>query len=347
MIDINSRNTRIWSRLGPSGGYGAAAMELGETMDNVSFMTADLCMFSGLERFKAKYPEKFYNFGIAEQNLVGAAGGMAKEGFIPFVSIYASFACSRCADQVRVNMAYMKLPIKLIGLTAGCGAGILGATHMSVEDVALMRALPNITILSPADCTEIIKCVLASAKTNNPTYIRLTGPVNTPIVYKEDYDFEIGKAIELASGDDVCIIATGSMVAESLKARDILISEGISATVINMHSIKPIDEESIVKAAERHKLVVTVEEHSVHGGLGSAVAEIITKRDIHIPMEILGMNDFFAPAGDYKYQLEQCGLTGEQIAKKVRKFAGGGRNLEDYAKRRLIISRVGVIPYAA
>ena len=143
--------------------------------------------------------------------MVGVAGGLAKEGFVPFVSTYASFCCSRCADQVRVNMAYMKLPIKMLGLTSGYGAGILGATHMSVEDIAFMRSLPNITILSPADCVEVIKCMLAAAQTKEPTYIRLSGPVNTPMIYKEDYDFEIGKAITLRTGTDVCILATGSM----------------------------------------------------------------------------------------------------------------------------------------
>ena len=218
MIEYNKRNIRTWSLLGPSGAHGTAALELAETDSNVVMLTADLCFFSGLERFKSAYPDRLYNLGIAEQNLIGVAAGLAKEGFIPFANTYASFCSSRCADQVRVNMSYMNLPIKLIGLTAGYGAGILGATHVSIEDVALMRALPNITVISPADCTEIIKAIIAASKTPNPTYIRLTGPMNTPIVYKEDYDFQIGKAVTLMEGHDVCIIASGSMVYRSLQA---------------------------------------------------------------------------------------------------------------------------------
>lgn len=317
MITIDSKNTRIWSRLGPSGAVGAAALELSEQSKDVLMLTADLCFFSGLERFKEQYPEQLYNLGIAEQNMVGVAGGLAKEGFIPFVSTYASFCTSRCADQVRVNMAYMKLPIKMLGLTAGYGAGILGATHMSVEDIAFMRSLPNITILSPADCAEVIKCMLAAAKTNEPTYIRLSGPVNTPIIYKDDYEFEIGKAITLRSGNDVCLLATGSMVSQSLKAADVLEERGISCSVINLHTIKPLDESTIEVAAKNHKLVVTVEEHSIFGGLGSAVSEVMAKGSNHAVLDIIGINDLFVKPGDYQYQIEQSGLTAEQIVERI------------------------------
>lgn len=316
-MEISPKNVKMWSRLGPSGAVGAAAMELAERLDDIAILTADLCFFSGLERVKAKYPDKFYNLGIAEQNMIGVAGGMAKEGLIPYVTTYASFATTRCLDQVRVNMAYMKFPIKLIGLTAGFGAGILGATHMSIEDVAVMRALPNITIVSPADCTEIIKCMMAVARTDNPTYIRLTGPINTPIVYQEDYCFEIGKAITLHEGEDVCIIATGSMVAEALEASRILLEHGIAAAVVNMHTIKPLDTEKLKYIQGNYKLIVTLEEHSVIGGLGGAVCEYIAQNRNHVSVLTIGINDFFAYAGDYRYQLEQCGLTAPQIASRI------------------------------
>lgn len=317
MITIDSKNARIWSRLGPSGAVGAAALELAEETDDVLMLTADLCFFSGLERFKEQYPEKLYNLGIAEQNMVGVAGGLAKEGFVPFVSTYASFCCSRCADQVRVNMAYMKLPIKMLGLTAGYGAGILGATHMSVEDIAFMRSLPNITILSPADCVEVIKCMLAAAQTKEPTYIRLSGPVNTPMIYKEDYDFEIGKAITLRTGTDVCILATGSMVSQALKAADILKEKSISCSVINFHTIKPLDENIIEEVAKNHKLLITTEEHSIYGGFGSAVSELVSRLNAHAPLDIIGIKDLFVKPGDYEYQIEQSGLTSEQIANRI------------------------------
>ena len=317
MIDYNRINIRTWSLLGPSGALGTAALELAEESSDVVMLTADLCFFSGLERFKNSYPNNIYNVGIAEQNMLGIAAGLAKEGFIPFANTYASFCCSRCADQVRVNMSYMKLPIKLIGLTAGYGAGILGATHVSIEDVSLMRALPNITVISPADCTEIIKAILAASKTSDPTYIRLTGPMNTPIVYKEDYDFQIGKAITLREGVDVAIISTGSMVAQALMAAKLLEDDGISCTVINMHTIKPIDKDMIFKVNDKHALIVTAEEHSVIGGLYSAVAEELVQLNSHKPILPIGINDLFVPAGSYDYQMAESGLTANNIKDKI------------------------------
>lgn len=319
MIEFNKRNMRTWSLLGPSGAHGTAAMELAETNPDVVMLTADLCFFSGLERFKAAYPDKLYNLGIAEQNMIGVAAGLAKEGFIPFANTYASFCASRCADQVRVNMSYMKLPIKLIGLTAGYGAGILGATHVSIEDVSLMRALPNITVISPADCTEIIKSILAAAETPDPTYIRLTGPMNTPAVYSEDYDFQIGKAVTIREGEDVAIIATGSMVAQSMKAAKLLDEEGISCSVINMHTIKPLDVEAVMDANNRHKLLVTTEEHSVIGGLYGAVAEVLCRYTSRKPVLPIGINDLFVHAGSYNWQMAESGLESSMIKEKIMK----------------------------
>ena len=317
MIDYNKRNIRTWSLLGPSGAHGNAAIELAESDPNVVMLTADLCFFSGLERFREKYPDRLYNVGIAEQNMIGVAAGLAKEGFLPFVNTYASFCASRCADQVRVNMSYMKLPIKLIGLTAGYGAGILGATHMSVEDIALMRALPNITVISPADCTEIIKAMTASAKTDDPTYIRLTGPMNTPIVYTDDYDFVIGKAIKIREGEDVGIIATGSMVYRAVKVADALSEKGISCSVINMHTIKPLDSETVLEVNESHKLIVTMEEHSVIGGLYGAVAECLAQKGSHRPIIPCGIEDKFVKAGSYEYQMSESGLIVERVKNKI------------------------------
>lgn len=317
MIEYNKRNIRTWSLLGPSGAHGTAAMELAETDSNVVMLTADLCFFSGLERFRSTYPDKLYNLGIAEQNMIGVAAGLAKEGFIPFANTYASFCASRCADQVRVNMSYMNLPIKLIGLTAGYGAGILGATHVSIEDVALMRALPNITVISPADCTEIIKAILAAAKTPDPTYIRLTGPMNTPIVYKEDYDFEIGKAVKIQEGKDVCIIATGSMVYQAIQAAKLLEGEDVSCSVINMHTIKPLDIEAILDANDKHSMIVTAEEHSVIGGLYGAVAETLCKERTHVPVLPVGINDLFVHAGSYGYQLQESELTASIMKERI------------------------------
>ena len=322
MIEYTPQNIRMWSLLGSCGAFGAAALELPEIDDQSVILTSDLCYYSALTRFKDKYPERFFNLGIAEQNMVGVAAGMAKEGFNPFITTYATFASMRCADQVKVNMGYMNLPIKFVGLTAGLSVGILGATHISIEDIAVMRSIPNITILSPADCTETVKCVLSAAKLDKPVYIRLTGSFNNPIVYRKDYDFEIGKSIKLKEGNDIAIIATGSMVYNSLKAAKLLEENGIQVAVINMHTIKPIDINAIKEACSA-KMIVTVEEHSKIGGLGSAVAEQLAEFNTKPKHLIIGLNDEYKHAGDYAYLIEQYGLTPQQISEKILKTYKG------------------------
>ena len=315
-MEYSSTNFRIWSRLGSCGAYGIAALELPKFIKNFAVLTADVCNYSGLDRFKEKYPQYFYNVGIAEQNMIGIAAGMAKEGIIPFASTYASFASMRCADQVKVNMGYMNLPIKLIGLTSGLSVGILGPTHICIEDVAVMRSIPNVIVLSPADCTETIKSVFASAIINSPVYIRLTAPMNTPIVYKEDYNFEIGKAVKIKDGKDISIIATGTMVQNSLKVAEILEQRGISVKVINMHTLKPLDKETVIECCNS-KLIVTIEEHSIFGGLGSAVAEILTSLKNKPRQLIIGIQDKYEHDGEYKYLIEKYGLSSEQIANRI------------------------------
>lgn len=316
MISFTPANIRTWSRLGSCGAFGLAALELPERDDSVVMLTADLCFYSGLDRFKAKFPERLYNFGIAEQNLIGVAAGMAKEGLNPFATTYATFATTRCCDQVRVNMGYMQLGIKLVGLTSGLSVGILGATHMSFEDIAIMRSIPNITILSPADCTETVKATLAATQFDGPIYLRLTGVMGNPIVYREDYEYEIGKAITIKEGTDISIIATGTMVHYSLKATKLLEEKGISCQVVDMHTIKPIDKDAIYKACN-NKMIVTVEEHSVIGGLGSAVAECLTGKTSRPPQLIIGISDEYKHAGSYDYLLDQYGLTAEIIAENI------------------------------
>lgn len=316
MISFTTGNIRIWARLGSCGAFGMAALELPDLDDSIVMLTADLCTYSGLDRFKEKFPDRLYNLGIAEQNLVGVAAGMAKEGFNAFATTYATFAATRCCDQVRVNMGYMKLGVKLVGLTSGLSVGILGATHMSLEDIAIMRSIPNITILSPADCTETVKATLAASEFEGPVYLRLSGVMGNPIVYREDYEYEIGKAITLKEGTDISIIATGTMVHYSLKAAEVLEDQGISCQVVNMHTIKPIDQDAIIKACN-NKLIITVEEHSVIGGLGSAVAECLTGKISRPPQLMIGISDEFKHAGTYDYLLEQYGLTTEKIAKSI------------------------------
>lgn len=318
MIEFTSRNARAWSRLGSCGAFGLAAVDLAESNDKIVMLTADLTYFSGLERFKNAFPDRLYNCGIAEQNMIGVAAGMAKEGFIPFANTYGTFASMRCADQVRVNMGYMNLPIKLVGLTSGLSVGILGPTHISTEDIAVFRSIPNIDILSPADCMETIKAIQAAAKTDRPTYIRLTGTTSNPAVYKEDYEFEIGKAIKLKEGDDVTIIATGTMVHMALQVAEKMQELGVSVEVIDMHTIKPLDEDAILGASG--KAIVTLEEHSIIGGLGSAVNDCLIKAGNNKACLNLGLSDEYKHAADYTYLLSSYGLDVETITNKIRLF---------------------------
>lgn len=319
MIEITARNIRTWARLGSCGAFGLAAMDLPEINNKAVVLTSDLCYYSCLERFKATYPDRFYNCGIAEQNMVGVAAGFAKEGFIPFATTYATFASMRCADQIRVNMGYMKLPIKLVGLTAGLSVGILGPTHISIEDIAVMRSIPNIEIISPADCLETIKAVQAAAKTKNPTYIRLTGTTSNPAVYKEDYDFEIGRAIKLRGGSDVAIIATGTMVHTALMVADKLSERGFSVRVIDMHTIKPLDEKTVISSAEC-KHIVTLEEHSIVGGLGSAVNDCLVKNRLQTSCINLGLSDEYKHAAEYGYLIQEYGLSVEKVFAEIVRF---------------------------
>ena len=317
MLVFDKRNARTWSMLGANGAFGVAVADIAENDKDLAVVTADLCFFSGLERFKTAYPDQLINVGIAEQNMIGVASGMVKEGMNVFATTYGSFASTRVLDQVKVSMGYMQLPIKLIGLTSGYSVGVLGPTHMAIEDLAILRTIPNMVVLSPADCTEVVKCVYGAYQIDAPVYIRLSGVQRMPIVYSEDYDFEIGKAIELRDGSDVAIFATGTMVAESLKAAEQLEGEGISCAVIDVHTIKPIDVDMIEKYAD-YKLVVTAEEHNVIGGLGSAVAEVLSKKKRESKQLMIGIEDYYLHAANFEHLMKQSGLTAENIVNKIK-----------------------------
>lgn len=319
MIEFNMKNARTWSMLGPSGVLGLAMSELAMEDDKLAVITSDLCFFSGLERFKKAYPERLINVGIAEQNMIGVAAGMAKEGMKVFTTTYATFASTRALDQVRVNVGYMDIPIKIIGLTAGFAAGILGATHMSTEDIAIMRSIPNMVVISPADCMETMKAILATGKINKPVYIRMNGIQRAPIVYDKDYDFEIGKANKLKNGSDVSIIATGTAVYQALKATEQLEARGISCDVIDVHTIKPIDTQMIISCCNR-RAIVTVEEHSKIGGLGAAVAEVLAPLKNTPPHLFIGVNDVYPHAASYETLLNESGLTAEKIYLNIIEF---------------------------
>jgi len=319
MLEISPKNAQQWSRFGSRAVFGLAIFSLAETKKNLMVLSADLGSSSGLSRFKNKYPEGYVNIGISEQNMIGVATGLAKEGFVVFATSFAPFIAMRASEQIRMNLGYMDLNVKAVAIGSGVSMAFLGNSHYGIEDASVMRSIPNLTVVSPADCGEIVKAVFAAAEYKGPMYIRLTGETNNPVVYKEDYIFEIGKAITLREGSEITIIANGTMVYESLEAAKLLEVKGLSATVVNMHTIKPLDTSVIDNAVASSKLIVSIEEHSVIGGLGGAIAEYKTGLKNAPPQLIIGLPDKFGKVGDHNYLLEKYGLKAKQIAGKIMK----------------------------
>lgn len=318
MIEINRSKIKLWSRVGARATLGIAILEAARDNNDFFVVTADLAQSSGLTKFCDEFPERLINVGIAEQNLIGVSAGLAKDGTNVFASSISPFVTMRACEQVRMDMGYMQLNIKTIGLGSGLVMAELGGSHFGLEDIAVMRAIPGMTVINPADGVEIVKTVEALCRYNKPAYLRQTGGPRLPIVYEDNIKFEIGKAIKICDGDDICIIATGTMVYYAREAAKILERSGIKSTVIDMHTIKPIDTDCVLEQLDK-KLIVTVEEASIVGGLGSAVAECLAPAKNKPAQLILGVKDFFPHAGSYPYLLEICGLSSEQIAAEVEK----------------------------
>ena len=320
MIEYNKRNARMWAIMGINPAiWSIGFADVIKDRDDVALLTADLARYSGLTRTFTTRPEMCYNFGIAEQNMVAAGAGMAMEGVQVFMTTYAPFMTLRCADHVRHLMGNLNLNMKAIGSAAGLSAGLSGSSLLAINDVAFVRSVPNMVVLSPADTFEAVKMMEAMAKTKSPCYMRFCGTINLPMVYTEDYSFEIGKAVELKSGSKIAIIATGTnVVSESLMAaKKIEESLGISPTVINMHTIKPLDTAKIQEVLSNHDMIVTVEEHNVIGGLGSAVAEYLATINNSVKQVFIGIEDKNYIMGTRPFMLEQAGLTAERIADKI------------------------------
>lgn len=320
MIEYNKRNARMWAIMGINPAiWSIGFAEVINDRDDVALLTADLARYSGLTRTFTTRPEMCYNFGIAEQNMVAAGAGMAMEGVQVFMTTYAPFISLRCADHVRHLMGNLNLNMKAIGSAAGLSAGLSGSSLLAINDIAFVRSVPNMVVLSPADTFEAVKMMEAMSKTKSPCYMRFCGTINLPIVYTEDYSFEIGKAITLNSGSKIAIIATGTnIVSESLiAAKKIEETLGITPTVINMHTIKPLDTDKIREIQENHDLVVTVEEHNIIGGLGSAVAEYLSTSGKSTKQIFIGIEDKNYVMGTRPFMLEQAGLTAEKIASRI------------------------------
>ena len=294
-----------------------ALVKTAETDERIMVLEADLMSCHATKGFKTAYPDRFVNVGIAEQNLIGVSAGLATMGKIPFAFSFGPFATRRCYDQIFISVAYAKQPVKIVGTDPGVTAEANGGTHMPFEDMSLMRAIPKMVCFEPTDATMIETALPQIVAHNGPVYIRMPRKKQEK-VYDEIKDFTLGKAIKLRDGKDVTIIASGIMVSRAIEAADMLSAEGVEARVLNMHTWKPIDEDAIIKAVKETGALVTAENHSTNGGLGSAVAEVVVEK-CPAPIEMIGVRDSFGEVGKIPYLSERFGLTTKDIVGAVRR----------------------------
>ena len=295
--------------------YGEALVELGKENENVVVLDADLAGATKTDLFAKEFPNRFFDMGIAESNMMATAAGFATCGKIPYASTFAVFAAGRAYDQIRNSICYPKLNVKICATHCGVTVGEDGATHQMLEDLALMRTLPNMTVLSVSDDTQTKWAVKEISKIEGPVYLRLAR-MATPIIYAEDTKFEIGKAVQIGNGTDATVFATGVTVAEVLKAKEILKEKGVNIRVVDMHTIKPIDEDIILKSAQETEKLISIEDHNVIGGLGSAISEVLTEK---CPTKLirLGINDTFGKSGKAEELMKYFGITAENIVELV------------------------------
>jgi len=316
MIEITKKNIRVWSMLGMRRILGPAMKDIIEQDRKVLFATADTGRYYAYDDLLRTYPENIVDVGIAEQNLIGASAGLQNEGFNVYAVTYATFLTSRALDQIRVNLGYMGLGVKLIGEAGGMCDGNFSATHMALEDISNTRNIPNMRVITPADGMELVKTLIALKDADYPAYVRMTGRFPIPVIYREDYDFAIGKAVTLREGKDVAILSNGTLLGDVLKTAEMLAEKGVDCRVINLHTVKPLDEETL-RAVAGYKLVVTAEEHLLYGGLGSAVAEFYAQEPIRPRMLMLSVGTQYPKAQEYDDLLKTCGLTAPQMAESI------------------------------
>jgi transketolase len=297
--------------------YGNALLELGRRRNDVVALDADLYNSTRSILFGKQFPERFLDVGIAEQDMVSMAAGMASSGLIPYCHSFGVFLTGRCYDQIRIQVCYPSLPVKLVGSSAGLTHGPDGASHQALEDIALMRGLPNMTVIVPADDAETYQATLAAADIPGPVYLRV-GRYAVPRLFGADYRFELGKVTRLRNGNDIVIFATGHMVCKSLEAADLLVTDGIQARVVNVSTVKPLDGEAVAREALGLRKAFTVEEHSIIGGLGSAVAEVLAESDGPcVPLKRLGVRDVFGESGTADELLTKHGLQAQGIRDSI------------------------------
>lgn len=310
-------NMNLDNKIATRESFGKALVELGKENKDVVVLTADLAGATKTSLFEKEFPDRFINVGIAEQNMIGISAGLATTGKIPFASTFAMFAAGRAYDQIRNSVAYPKLNVKICGTHAGITVGEDGATHQMLEDLSLMRSIPNMTVLCPSDDVQTKWAIKEMAKLDGPVYIRLAR-VATPVIYDENQTFEIGKMVQIGNGTDATMFATGVEVAEALKAKEQLEKENINIRVVDVHTIKPIDKETIIKCAKETKKIITIEDHSIIGGLGTAVCEILSEE---YPTKVIrmGMKDQFGKSGKADQLLKYFKLDSQAIIEEIKR----------------------------
>ncbi|MBU4350293.1 transketolase family protein [bacterium] len=299
--------------------FGEALVEIAKERNDIVVLDADVATSTKTSIFKEAFPDRFFEMGIAEQNMMGVAAGMATtQKIIPFAVTFAVFATKRACDQVSISIAYPKLNVKVVGSYGGIPTGKAGATHQAFEDIAIMRAIPNMTVIVPADAVEMKQAVKACVNYSGPVYLRCIR-CETPVIFDENYKFEWNKGVTLRDGEDVTIVSTGMMTPEALIATNILVNEGISIRLIHLHTIKPIDKEILIKAAQETNCMITVENHNIIGGLGGAVSEVLSENYPTL-IKRIGINDTFGESGSLNDLFCKYGLTAENIVKEVKEI---------------------------
>jgi transketolase len=300
--------------------FGDALVEAAQSNPNIVALSADSSSGSGLTPFKERFPERHFEFGIMEQGIMGFASGLATTGKIPFFAAIAPFVTSRPFEMFRNDVGYMRQNVKVVGRSAGLTYSDLGATHQSLDDIAIIRTIPGVTVINPGDPVDIVKAVHAAVAHIGPVYIKIGSP-KMPVLMDENYPFQIGRGVVMEDGDDLAIIAAGTLLSKAVVAAKVLQDKGIRPRLINMHTIKPLDKELVLKAARETGKIVTVEEGYLAGGLGGSIAELLAA-ELPTPMKMIGVNDRYADTGPYEALLSQLGLQGEQIAETIIDFLG-------------------------
>lgn len=316
-MDFSSQNIMQWSRMGMRKAYGAILSELAGEHENLISIAADVVDSANLYNFAEKYPDRQFNAGISEQNMVAMAAGLAKEGANVFVTSFAPFVSLRVYEAIRTLVCYMNLNVKMVALSSGFSLGVQGATHYALEDIAIMRAIPNLLVLAPSDTTELAKAMEYLATYDGPAYLRLTGLPGSASVHKGDYDYDVNCIEVVREGEDVGIFATGTLVNESVRAARLLSKSDINAGVVNFSKLNPVNTEALITECRKYKMIVTVEEHNIVGGVGSIVSEALASIESHPRMLRLGTTDSNQVAGNYAYMMEKNRLTAKDIAERI------------------------------